>query len=85
MVISGRVLDEARRPVAGAAVYVSVSPQALPDIAQLTDENGGFALAAPAAGQYVLGARSTDATGQVVVQIGTESVNVEIVLAQKAE
>ena len=49
------MLDEERRPLGGARVYVVSAPVSMPDIAQLTDAQGGFALAAPAAGTYRIG------------------------------
>jgi Carboxypeptidase regulatory-like domain len=54
-VIRGRVLDDQRRPLRGARVYVVRAPVSMPDIAQLTDEQGGFTLAAPVAGTYRIG------------------------------
>jgi len=51
-VIKGHVVDQSGAPVAGARVMVSASPVPLPDIAQITGPDGGFALAAPAPGRY---------------------------------
>lgn len=53
-VISGVVRTARGRPVADARVYVTRSPVPLPDIAALTDEQGAFAFAVPAAGSYTL-------------------------------
>ena len=70
-VIRGTVVDGTGRPVAGAAVYLVSSPAAHADIALQTGADGAFALAAPAAGAYVLGARSDDAgEGQATVIVG---------------
>lgn len=56
--ISGQVLDPEGRPIGGAAVYIVASPVSMPDIAQLTDDEGRFTLSAPAPGRYTVGARS---------------------------
>jgi hypothetical protein len=53
-VVSGRVIDADDRPVAGASVMFTHGPVAIPDIAQITDAHGAFALAAPAEGTYRL-------------------------------
>ena len=53
-IIAGRVLDGGGNPVAGARVFFSAGPAALPDVAALTDEGGKFSLSAPAAGSYEL-------------------------------
>ena len=52
--ISGTVVDEAGRAVGGARVYFASGPGSFPDMAGLTGEDGSFALAAPAAGTYVV-------------------------------
>jgi len=78
--IQGQVLDPQGRPVAGAAVYVASAPAAMPDIAQLTDADGRFTVAAPVAGRYTLGARS-DEFGQARAEVevgGGGAVVVEI-------
>ncbi|WP_180970272.1 carboxypeptidase-like regulatory domain-containing protein [Deinococcus planocerae] len=54
-VISGRVHDAQRQPVAGARVYVIDSPVPVSDVAVLTDEDGSFSLTVPAAGTYRVG------------------------------
>ncbi len=53
-VISGVVRSARGQPIAEARVYVTHSPTPLPDIAALTDEQGTFAFAVPAPGEYVL-------------------------------
>ena len=53
--ISGTVVDTAGRPLAGVPVFVESAPVAMPDIAVLTDEGGGFVVPAPATGSYVVG------------------------------
>jgi protocatechuate 3,4-dioxygenase beta subunit len=57
-IIRGTVTDPLGHPVAGAAVYVVSSPVRMPDIAQLTDDEGRFVLSAPVPGPYRLGIRS---------------------------
>jgi len=74
-VIKGLVVDGAGQPVAGAAIYVISAPVPLPDIAQLSGLDGSFAVAAPAPGTYVLGARSDESgSGQstIAVRAGEE-------------
>lgn len=53
-IISGVVRTARGQPVADARVYVTRSPVPLPDIAALTDEQGTFAFAVPAAGEYTV-------------------------------
>jgi hypothetical protein len=53
-VISGVVRTARGQPVADARVYLTRSPTPLPDIAALTDEQGAFAFAVPAPGEYVV-------------------------------
>src|SRR5688572_24244841 len=56
--IRGRVLDPQDQPVVEAAVYLVSAPVPMPDIAQLTDEEGRFAFAAPSPGPYTIGVHS---------------------------
>ena len=83
MLIRGHVADEGGGAVAGAAIYVSASPRPMPDIAQLTGDDGTFTLAAPAPGRYVIGARAGDHTGETAVEVGTADVDVRIVIAKR--
>ena len=64
--IDGRVTDAEGRPLPGASVYVVVAPVAMPDIAQLTGPDGGFQLAAPAAGTYRIGIAAPGHAGREV-------------------
>lgn len=66
--ISGRVVDAAGRPVAGATVYAARSPVPLPDIAALTDRDGRFTLAAPQPGRYEIACRS-EALGNATAEV----------------
>ncbi len=86
-IIEGQVLDPEGRPVAEAAVYVVSATASMPDIAQLTADDGRFTLAAPLPGRYTIGARS-DAYGQAQadVEVGDEeSVAVELRFGQPKE
>lgn len=53
-VVAGRVIGADDQPVAGASVMFTQGPVAIPDIAQITDAHGAFALAAPTEGTYRL-------------------------------
>ncbi len=52
MLIIGKVVDSSGTPMAGARILFLSGPVALPDVASLTNEQGQFVLAAPAAGVY---------------------------------
>lgn len=80
MLIRGQVADQAGRPAAGAAIYVSSSPRPMPDIAQLTGEDGRFTIAAPVPGRYAIGARAGDAMGEVTVEVGDTDVVARLVV-----
>lgn len=58
--IKGQVLDPKGRPVTEASVYFTASPVALPDVAQLTDEDGRFSLTVSIFGIYRLAVRSDE-------------------------
>jgi hypothetical protein len=80
-IIRGRVVDGAGRPVADAAVYFVESPGGHPDIAQLTSDDGRFALPdVTPPGLYRVGARAFDGQGVAeVLLLGNEaSAEVEI-------
>jgi hypothetical protein len=53
-VVAGCVFGPDRKRIAGASVMFAAGPVAIPDIAQLTDSQGAFELAAPAKGTYRL-------------------------------
>jgi protocatechuate 3,4-dioxygenase beta subunit len=86
-VIRGHVVDPQGHPVAEAAVYVISAPTNMPDIAQLTDEQGQFTMSAPVPGRYTLGARSDDwGSAQSEVEVGSEEpVTVEVQFNQPKE
>ena len=56
--IHGQVVDPQGQPVADASVYIASAPVNMPDVAQLTDDQGRFVIAAPVPGSYVVGVRS---------------------------
>ena len=68
--LTGRVIDAAGRPVAGAAVFVVAAPAAMPDIARLTDADGGFDVEAPVPGTYTIAAAAPAGEGRVTVEVG---------------
>ena len=74
--IHGQVVDSQGRPLAQAAIYVISGPVAMPDIAQVTDDQGRFTLAAPVAGNYRIGARAEP--------WGTVQADVEVIASQPA-
>jgi hypothetical protein len=56
--IRGTVTGPDGAGIAEASVYFLEGPVPLPDIAQLTNEEGGFQLTAPAPGTYRVGVRA---------------------------
>lgn len=56
--IRGTVTGPDGAKIAEASVYFLEGPVPLPDIAQLTDDEGGFQLTAPAPGTYRIGVRA---------------------------
>lgn len=76
MVIHGVVRDEAGAPVPGASVYVVDAPVALPDVAALTDADGGFSLTAPVAGRYTIEASGGQA--RAAVEVGQSDAEIEL-------
>jgi hypothetical protein len=85
--VNGRVIDVDGQPVAQATVYVVSSPRPLPDIAQVADDSGVFAMALRP-GVHVIGARSDSAgSGQTTVEVPDDtmaSVIVEVTLRAPA-
>jgi hypothetical protein len=56
-----------------ASVYFMEGPVPLPDIAQLTNEQGEFRMAAPVPGTYRIGVRAGDLEPvEVTVEVGDE-------------
>ena len=79
-IIQGQVVDPEGQPVAEAAVYFVAAPVNMPDIAQLTDDDGKFTANVGAPGEYTLGVRS-DEWGEVrkdVNVIGEDPVTIEV-------
>lgn len=54
ILISGTVRGPAGEPVSGARCFFIEGPVAFPEIAAITDENGGYSLTAPARGKWVV-------------------------------
>ena len=52
MLIRGVVRDPAGDPIESGRVWISSGPVACPDVAILSDSQGGFALSVPTAGAY---------------------------------
>jgi hypothetical protein len=79
-IVRGKVIDPNGGPVREASVYFVSSPVNMPDIAQLTDDQGQFTLSLSADGQYVIGVSSDEwGTAQSPVEIrGDAPVDVEI-------
>jgi protocatechuate 3,4-dioxygenase beta subunit len=72
-IIQGHVIDPHGRPMAEAAVYIVSSPVSMPDIGQLTDEQGQFKISAPVPGRYTVGVRSERwGSIQTEVEVGGE-------------
>ena len=80
--ILGTVAGPDGARIAEAAVYFLEGPVPLPDIAQLTDAEGGFQLTAPTPGLYRIGVRASGfEPAEVTVETrGEPEVAVEIVL-----
>lgn len=79
--ILGTVKGPDGEPVAEASVYFMEGPVPLPDIAQITDDEGHFRLAAPAPGTYRIGVRAWGSEpAEVTVEVGEEEgeVGVEV-------
>lgn len=68
LLVAGKVLDNAGRPAAGATVMWLHGPVPLPDVAQLTQDDGSFVMSAPVVGQYTLGCRG-DSGGQTTLDV----------------
>ncbi|HKH48973.1 MAG TPA: carboxypeptidase-like regulatory domain-containing protein [Thermoanaerobaculia bacterium] len=71
--ILGTVTGPNGAKIAEASVYFVEGPVALPDIAQLTDDEGRFRLAAPAPGTYRIGVRAPGfEAAEVTVEVQNE-------------
>ncbi|MFE5672605.1 carboxypeptidase-like regulatory domain-containing protein [Agromyces sp. NPDC056523] len=71
--ITGRVTDDAGRPVAEAAVAIVAAPGPVPDIAALTGADGRFTMSVAEPGEYTVVATAPDQrTGAVTVLVGAE-------------
>jgi len=72
--ILGTVTGPNGEKIAEASVYFMDGPVPLPDIAQLTDDDGRFRMAAPAPGTYRIGVRApyTEQTAEITVDVQDE-------------
>jgi protocatechuate 3,4-dioxygenase beta subunit len=67
--ISGRVVDAAGQPIAGASVAVSGSSQPHRDIGAMTSTDGRFRFGNMLPGTYQIAARAKNVTGTVDVVV----------------
>ena len=74
-VITGRVIDAAGAPIAGATVAVTSNAQPVSDIASLTDADGRFRRGGLAPGRYTLDVRKAGRA--------TRSIDVDVADAQQ--
>jgi Carboxypeptidase regulatory-like domain len=81
-IVSGHVIGTDGQAVAGANVMFAEGPVALPDIAQVTDTQGAFSLAAPVSGTYRLVVNAPEhRTWERAVRVGRKNETVvEVVL-----
>ena len=80
-VLTGRLVDEDGRPVAGGTVYFISGPVSLPDIAQVAGADGEFVLSVPVKGRYRIGARASGfAPGEAEVDVSGDDARVEVIL-----
>jgi hypothetical protein len=73
------------RPVAGASVMFASGPVPLPDIAQLTNAQGAFSLAAPVEGTYRIFVNTPEAgtAEREVAVVGAAEVSIVIRLREQ--
>ena len=79
-IVHGKVIGPNGEPVREASIYFVSAPVNMPDIAQLTDDQGQFTLSLSAKGQYVLGVSSDEwETTQTPIEIhGDEPLDINI-------
>jgi len=84
--ILGTVTGPDGEKIAEASVYFTGGPVPLPDIAQITTDEGGFRLAAPVPGTYRIGIRAWGfEPAEVAVEVhGEPEVVVEVQVATEA-
>jgi Carboxypeptidase regulatory-like domain len=82
MLIHGVIVDEQEAPLEWASVLFIDAPIPLPDIAAITDENGGFILTAPVPGRYRLRCQAPDhEPTELTVDVADRDVSVTCRLA----
>lgn len=79
-IVHGKVIGPNGEPVREASIYFVSAPVNMPDIAQLTDDQGQFTLSLSAKGQYVLGVSSDEwETTQTPIEVhGDEPLDINI-------
>ena len=76
--VSGRVVDAAGAPVAGARVTIVESPSPMPEMAMLADDDGRFSLHLPL-GRFVLRADGAEGErGEAVVEGVRDDVTIRV-------
>ncbi len=76
--VQGQVLDSLGTPQVVSSVFIVSAPQSMPDIAQLTDEQGRFTLTVPVPGHYVIGVRSESGVSTQVEFVVTDEKSVPV-------
>jgi len=79
-VVRGIVRTDQGDPVAEARVHFSRGPVPLPDIAALTDDQGSFAVTAPAPGRYELTVSAGERTVRQPLEIAPEQQSVDVAI-----
>lgn len=79
--VTGRVVDAEGNPVRGASVFFARGPVPLPDIAQVSGDDGVFSLSAPEVGVYTI---VVNAPGHPLheheIEVQPNAANVSIIL-----
>lgn len=81
-VITGRVVNRTRDPVRGASVYIVRAPTSVPDVAQLTGPDGGFALSVPMPGTYRIGVSAAGQKTEQDVDVRGKKASVTVTLGK---
>ena len=81
LLVKGHVLDATGQPVGGARLMWLEAPVAMPDVAALSQADGGFVLTVPVPGRYRLGCQ-TDGQGsaQATTTVGPDGALVRLTL-----
>jgi len=77
LLIRGTVHDQAGKPVPAARVWIAAAPVPVPEIASLTDDDGGFLIAVPTPGPYEIAATADGfASERKLVDVSNEGADV---------